>query len=104
MDLTTLTDADLDQLRRDVIIEQERRATVEQAPAQADAISRRYLQAVGRLPDRPDGPPAEWVQPTAAHEAYPQDAAVLRGGKKYVSEQRANMDEPGVSPDWRPST
>ena len=26
------------------------------------------------------------------------------GGKEYVSEQRANMGEPGVSTDWRPAT
>lgn len=100
MDLTALTDEALDQLRRDVLTEQERRATVETAPQRADTLSLRYLRAVGRLPDRSDGAPVEWVQPTGAHDAYPEGSVVLHGGAEWVSLTPANVWEPGVS-GWR---
>lgn len=48
MDLTTYTDDDLDQLRVDVLTEQERRRIAADAPAQIEALSRRYLHATGK--------------------------------------------------------
>lgn len=46
MDVTTLTDADLDQLRIDVMLEQERRRLIAEAPAQQAAVADRYAAAV----------------------------------------------------------
>ena len=90
IDFTEYDDEALDALRVTVLTEQERRATVASAPAQADSLSRRYLDAVGRT----DG--TEWVQPTGAHDAYPQGAVVQHGGKEWVSLTPANVWEPGV--------
>lgn len=97
IDFTEYDDEALDELRVAVLTEQERRATVASAPAQADSLSRRYLDAVGRT----DG--TEWVQPTGAHDAYPQGAVVQHGGKEWVSLTPANVWEPGVS-GWREQT
>ena len=46
MDVTTLTDADLDQLRIDVMLEQERRRLIAEAPAQQAAVADRSAAAV----------------------------------------------------------
>ncbi|MCT1430556.1 hypothetical protein M3G50_07290 [Brachybacterium muris] len=45
MDLSTMTDDALDQLRRDVLIEQERRQKLEQLPEQVAAMTRDALAA-----------------------------------------------------------
>lgn len=46
-DPTTLSDDDLDQLRRDVLIEQERRANLTAIPAQIAALARTYRDGGG---------------------------------------------------------
>lgn len=45
MDLRTMTDDDLDQLRRDVLTEQERRQKLEQLPEQVAAMTRDAVAA-----------------------------------------------------------
>lgn len=50
MDLTTITDADLDQIRRDVLNEQERRAKIAQLPDELAAMTRDAV-AAGVDPD-----------------------------------------------------
>ena len=45
-----------------------------------------------------DGQP--WVQPTAAHDAYPLGITVTHGGKTWENLTPANAWEPGVS-GWR---
>ena len=47
MALTTLTDDELDQLRRQVLIEQERRKARDQIPAQIADLKERYIDAGG---------------------------------------------------------
>ena len=94
MDLTTLTDEDLDALRVAVLTEQERRRTLTDAPAQAVALADRYAAAIGRQ----DGDP--WVQPTGAHDAYPLGITATHGGKTWESLTPANVWTPGVS-GWR---
>jgi len=47
MDLTTLTDEELDQLRIDVLNEQERRQIEATYPAQIEEMSARYKRATG---------------------------------------------------------
>ena len=94
MDLTTLTDEDLDALRVAVLTEIERRSTLADAPAQAAALADRYAAAIGRQ----DGDP--WQAPTGAHDAYRQGATVTHNGKLWESLTPANVWQPGVS-GWR---
>lgn len=39
----------------------------------------------------------EWVQPLGAHDAYAQGAKVKHAGKKWISDIKANIWEPGVA-------
>ena len=94
VDLTTLTDEDLDALRGAVLTEQERRRLIADAPAQAAALADRYAAAIGRKNGEP------WVQPTAAHDSYPLGITVTHGGKTWESLTPANIWQPGVS-GWR---
>lgn len=97
IDLTEYDDEALNELRVAVLTEQERRAVVAGSAQEADSIARRYLDAVGRT----DG--TEWVQPTGAHDAYPEGSVVEHNGKEWVSLIPANVWEPGVS-GWREHT
>lgn len=51
---------------------------------------------MGLSMDDPEAVP-EWVQPTGAHDAYPQGAHVMHGGVEWVSDMDGNVWEPGVS-------
>lgn len=94
IDLSILNDAALDELRRDVAIEQEKRYVLATAERQAAELNERYTQAIGRA----DGD--EWTAPTGAHNAYPAGAEVTHNGKTWVTTTPANVSEPGVS-GWR---
>ncbi|MDO5625006.1 MAG: hypothetical protein Q4G71_09980 [Pseudomonadota bacterium] len=71
-----------------------RRATIEDAQRQAEAIQVRYANAIGRK----DGD--AWVQPTGAHDAYKQYFVCSHGGGSWESLVPNNVWEPGVS-GWR---
>lgn len=88
-DITTLSDDDLDDLWRAVVVEQERRRILATAPQQADALARQWADASGRS----DGD--EWQQPLGAHDAYPAGAVVVLDGQAYRN------DHAGVNP-WKP--
>ena len=77
VDLTTLTDDDLDALRVEVFTEQERRRLIADAPAQAVALADRYAAAIGRK----DGDPYQPV--TGAHDAYHKGSIVSQSGDYY---------------------
>ena len=94
IDLTTLTDAEARDLLARVYAEVQRRATLANAPAQAEQISRAWADASGRK----DGDP--WTQPTGGHDAYPLGAVVTDAGKMWISLIPANVWRPGVS-GWR---
>lgn len=94
MDFSEHSDEELDALRVAVISEIERRKTIVNAVDQAEQIARGYLKAVGR------GDGSDWVQPTGAHDAYPEYALVMHNGKEWESLIPANVWEPGVS-GWR---
>lgn len=51
MDLTELDDAPLDQLRRDVIAEQERRDNLAQIPDQIEELREKYVAGGGSPAD-----------------------------------------------------
>lgn len=93
MDLTTLTDAELDALANDIRAERHRR----KIPEHMNQLNRDYLAATGHT----DG--EEWTQPTGAHDAYPQGFTVTHNGTTWESLIPANVWEPGVS-GWREVT
>ena len=97
MNLNELSDDDLNQLRIQVLIEQERRQTLANAPAQADDLARRYRTATGAK----EGDP--WTQPQGAHDAHPEGWTVIHNGKTWISLIPANVWEPGTS-GWREVT
>ena len=92
--LTGVPDAELEQYRKAIVAEQNRRGTLANAGRAMDDIARSVLAAQGQT----DG--GEWVQPTSAMDAYPQGWEVLHGGASWVSLTPANVFEPGVS-SWR---
>ena len=53
MDLTALTDSDLDALRVDVLNEQDRRRIITEAPARADQLAQQYESIVDASPVTP---------------------------------------------------
>ena len=53
MDLTTLSDEELSQHKRDVLIEEERRQARDQIPAQIANLTQRYIDAGGDPNDLP---------------------------------------------------
>jgi len=79
MSLTDYTDTALQQLQGEVYLELNRRATLANAPAQAEALTATYAAAIGRK----DGDP--WTQPTGAHDAYAKGITVTHGGKTWES-------------------
>lgn len=94
MDLTTLTDGDLEALRLDVLNEQDRRRIITEAPARADQIAQQFESIMGAAPAIPwddladrvgpgqrvvwtDGETwrntsGAWLPTTATPETYPQ--------------------------------
>ena len=76
-DLAALNDADLDALRLAVLLEQERRNLLVQAPAAAVELATRYAAAIGRK----EGDPYQPV--TGAHDSYPPGFIVSDGGNHY---------------------
>ncbi|WP_297742066.1 hypothetical protein [uncultured Tessaracoccus sp.] len=94
IDLTTVSDDELDALRRYVLTELERRNVLATAQQQAEQLAKRWADASGRH----DGGP--WRQPQAAFDAYPLGAVVVHNGKTWESTTPINVWEPGVS-GWR---
>ena len=90
IDLTALSDPDLDELRIAVAVEQDQRRIRAEAPQQVDALIAAHAAATGRR----DGAP--WRQPTSAVDAYPLGAKVTHKGKTWTSTTAANVWEPGV--------
>jgi hypothetical protein len=94
IDLATLTDAEVTQLKSMASLEEQRRIRVAAAPAQAEAVAVAYLSDTGK----PKG--AAWVQPTGAHDAYPLGWTVTRDAKTWESLIPANVTVPGSDVRW----
>ena len=92
--LTEVPDAELEQYRRAIVAEQNRRETLANAGRAMDDIARSVLAAQGQVVG------GVWVQPTDATNAYPKGWTVTHDGKEWVSLTPANVWEPGVS-GWR---
>ena len=91
IDLTTLTDDALDALRVSVLIEQERRALLASAPAQAEALATTYAAAIGRKPGDPYQPV------TGAHDAYPPGSIVEGNAGEYHRSTAWASHAPGTT-------
>lgn len=94
MDFTTYDDEALDQLRIDVLNEQDRRYRIASAPAAIDALNRDYLAAEQAKRGQ------AWVQPLGTHDAYPEGWQVTKDGNTWESLTPANVGPPGAS-GWR---
>ena len=90
-DLAALNDAGLDALRLAVLLEQERRTLIAQAPAQAEALAAQYAQAI----DRHDGDPYQPV--TGAHDAYPPGSVVEGNAGEYHRSTAWASHAPGTT-------
>ena len=101
-DTTSWPDEDLTSLHSAVLREMTRRQTLAEAETKAADLADAYLDA------RDGTPPTEsaetladvaawpaWVQPTGAHDAYPQGRIVQHNGTLYRSLIAANVWEPG---------
>jgi len=94
IDYASLTDVEVSELKMQAILEEERRHRIALAPMQAEAISIEYFKDVGIT----EG--SEWIQPTGAHDAYPLNYTVVKGGKTWKSLIPANVWAPGLDPRW----
>ena len=90
-DLAALNDADLDALRLAVLLEQERRNLLVQAPAAAEALATRYAAAIGRK----DGDPYQPV--TGAHDSYPPGSIVEGNAGEYHRSTALASHAPGTT-------
>ena len=99
MDLTVLTDAELDDLRRDIGAERERRLLVDTAAAQVAAITARYEAAVGDMPPVP-------IEQVAESGAVAPGRAMIRDGIEWVNVSGGWLSPWAAGPDvfgrgWR---
>lgn len=94
IDLETLSDEELEDLRVSVLREQQEREVLRDAPNQANKLAKEYAEAIGRV----EGD--EWSQPTASFDSYPSGSIVTHNGLSWISTAPANVWEPGVS-GWR---
>lgn len=92
--ITEATDKELEEYRKAIVAEQERRRTLAQAATQLEAMNRNVLAALGMEEGGP------WRQPTDATNAFPKGWVATHNGATWVSTVSANVWEPGVS-GWR---
>ena len=93
MDIGSVSDAELHQLKRMIDGELSRRETLATAEKRAADLNAEFLAAAGVT----DGD--VWRQPTSAVDAYPKDWTVQHNDKTWVSLIAANVWEPPTS--WR---
>lgn len=114
IDLTELSDADLDGLGTRFAAEQTRRRDRAVASQSIANIQIQNLAARdGRSVLDPADPP-EWIQPENVLDAYPARAFVAHKGKEWAAQEEITMTEPGVAgwtekdvgeiPDWAQPT
>ena len=89
--LDTLTDAEARDLLAAVYAEVQRRDTLAQAPAQAEALAATYAAAIGRK----DGDPYQPV--TGAHDAYPPGSIVEGNAGEYHRSTAWASHAPGTT-------
>lgn len=95
MNLTALTDDDLNDLHIAVLTEREARQALASAEQAVQQVTTRYHQARDRA--TPEGQHPAWVQPTGAHDTYPSGYTVTHGGKTWTNTHPHNSWEPGTT-------
>lgn len=94
VDIKSLTDNELEELKVNIAQEQADREFLKEAPEKANQLAEHYAIASGAVSGGP------WVQPTGSHDSYPSGWTVTHLGKEWVNITPANVWEPGVS-GWR---
>ena len=94
MDLTPLTDTELDQLAADIQKERQHRSDLATIPETIAMLNRNFLAAEGTEPGQ------EWREPGGAYNTYPLGWQVTYGGKTWESLFAFNSWQPGVE-GWR---
>lgn len=89
IDLTTLTDKEIIDLRASVQREEQRRYQLNQASERYLEMAREFTRATGRRPG------AEWVEPRAPFQSYLAGDVVSYEGKMWESTTNLNMAPPG---------
>lgn len=89
-DVKEMTEDELEELRRLIVLEQERRSNIRTALADMDSLSQQLLISAGIEPGDP------WVKPTGVTSAYPRGWEVAHRNSLWVSDVCGNMSEPGV--------
>lgn len=89
-DVKEMTEDELEELRRLIVLEQERRSNIRTALSDMDSLSRQLLTSAGTEPGDP------WVKPTGVTSAYPRGWEATHVGERWVSDLCGNMFEPGV--------
>lgn len=77
MDLHSLTDAELDRLRVDVLTEQDQRRFLAEAPVQAAQVATRFEALAA------DRPVRDWEPPVGAHDAWGPGERTRFKGQEY---------------------
>ena len=112
MDLSTMTTAELEELRDRLSVELSGRYAAATAPARAeqeqvehearlDQIAAAWHAAHGGVGT--PGDPTPWSPPSGAHDVWPKGAVVAHEGKVWESLVSANAHAPGLS-GWREVT
>ena len=91
MDIGSVSDAELRQLKRIIDTELSRRETLASVPDQMDKLVRDMLAASGQV----EG--GQWKQPTGYENAYPKGWVCTHHGNEWTSNIAGNTLEPGVS-------
>ena len=89
IDLTTLTDQEIIDLRSSVQREEQRRYQLSQTNERHLEMAREFTRATGRKPG------TEWVEPRAPFQSYLEGDTVSHGGKMWESVTNLNMAPPG---------
>lgn len=94
IDLDSLSDDELLELDAAVRPRAEAIRVARETASEIDLLAARYLDMTGRQRGE------DWMQPTGAHDAYPQGWTVTHNGRQWESLTPANVWEPGIS-GWR---
>lgn len=96
IDLSAMSQEELDSLSQEISTEAARRFAEVKAVQSIDQALRDYADSMGL--NRTPGAP--WAQPASVLEAYPSGATVEHDGKTWRSHSTVNISEPGESGGW----
>ena len=95
LDVTLMSDDDLQALLDQARAEYQKRWDLRQAYAAAPGLQTGYLESIGRGPGQP------WQPVTGYQNAYPLGYLVTHDGKEWTATRDGATGTPGESPDWQ---